>query len=147
MSVPGTKLKFAWHHGLVGLPPHCRRSASNVGLPPDGRPDSEGAQMRIVDPTRTYDGIQALAFALPFGSPRNASTSPERRHRPHDPGLAQISEIRRSLERVLWRHSRPCAKIGFEQLSRQSKPTPANGRWNLTWGSATANGSEGGASV
>jgi len=41
MSPSGTQLKFTGHHGYGCLPPHCRRSALNVSLSAEERPDSE----------------------------------------------------------------------------------------------------------
>ena len=50
MSPHGTQLKFTGHHGYGSLPPQCRRSALNVGLSAEDRPDSEPLRMRAFDP-------------------------------------------------------------------------------------------------
>ena len=54
VSAVGTQLKFTGHHGYDCIPPHCRRSAPNVGLLAEDRPDSELLRMHAFDPFEAF---------------------------------------------------------------------------------------------
>ncbi len=67
MSAPGTKREFGQGHFQVGKPTHCRLPTPSVGLPPDGRPDSEGSRTSIVDPNRTFAPTTSVSGILVTG--------------------------------------------------------------------------------
>jgi len=58
-SAYGTKREFGQGHFYAGNPTHCRPPSLSVGLPPDGRPDSEGSRTSIVDPMPTFMMLDA----------------------------------------------------------------------------------------
>jgi hypothetical protein len=123
MSSSGTKREFSPERLKGRKPPHCRRSAMNVWLSLLSRHASVGSRRLANDPTKTYARIQTYAFARPCGHLHRVSTSPESRHRSHDPGSAMISKMRRSPERVLWRLCRLNAKGGIGEEFRRSTCT------------------------
>ena len=51
-SACGTKREFGQGHFRVGKPTHCRLPTPSVGLPLDGRPDSERQRKHVHDPKR-----------------------------------------------------------------------------------------------
>ena len=67
-SASGTQLKFTDYHSKVGPPPHCRRSALNVGLLAEDRPDSEPLRMRAFDPLQTPFASSRSALCLQTGA-------------------------------------------------------------------------------
>jgi hypothetical protein len=67
MTAPDTQLPFAGVHGYGCLPPHCRRSALNVGLSAEDRPDSEPLRMRTSDPNRTFAPTTSVSGILVTG--------------------------------------------------------------------------------
>ncbi len=56
-SLSGTQLPFTGHHGYGCLPPYCRRSALNVGLSAEDRPESETLRARAYDPRRPFAAL------------------------------------------------------------------------------------------
>jgi len=61
MSIPGTKREFSPERLKGRKLPHCRRSALNVGLSAEERPDSERSRMHTNDPNAKFD-LKAPSF-------------------------------------------------------------------------------------